>query len=82
MTRRLRPMPIYEYECPGCGLRFDRRVTMHAPEPACPTCGAADVRRLISVFAATGTATEAPRTAIGGPPAGGCCGGACACGAR
>ncbi|HEY8018526.1 MAG TPA: zinc ribbon domain-containing protein [Actinomycetota bacterium] len=73
-------MPIHEYECPGCGSRFDRRVAMHGPDPACPSCGEAKVRRLISVFAATGGAARPTRPAASGPAGGGCCGGSCACG--
>jgi putative FmdB family regulatory protein len=74
-------MPIYEYECPDCGSRFDRRAAMHTPDPACASCGAAKVRRLISVFASTGGAASSPGPEPGSAP-GGCCGGSCACGAR
>lgn len=75
-------MPIYEYECPDCGSRFDRRAAMQDPYPACPSCGAAKVRRLISSFAATGGGSASSAPAAGAPSGGGCCGGACACGAR
>lgn len=46
-------MPIYEYECPGCGHRFESLQGMSEPSPACPHCGAG-VRRLISAPAVQG----------------------------
>jgi putative FmdB family regulatory protein len=40
-------MPLYEYACPGCGLRFERLERVSAPAPCpCPTCGAAAPRLL------------------------------------
>ncbi|MEO8477087.1 MAG: zinc ribbon domain-containing protein [Actinomycetota bacterium] len=72
-------MPIYEYECLGCGSRFDRRIAMRDPDPACASCGATRVRRLISMFAASaGVVRDAQPAAM--PAGGGCCGGACGCG--
>ena len=33
-------MPLYEYACPGCGLRFERLERVSEPSPrACPSCG-------------------------------------------
>jgi putative FmdB family regulatory protein len=41
-------MPTYEYECEGCGRRFERRQSIaEAPLHACPDCGG-PVRRLLS----------------------------------
>ncbi|HLB12375.1 MAG TPA: FmdB family zinc ribbon protein [Dehalococcoidia bacterium] len=40
-------MPIYEYECGGCGSRFERRQDFwDEPVRACPQCEG-KVRRLI-----------------------------------
>lgn len=40
-------MPIYEYECPSCHNRFDKRQSFNDPAEAdCPSCGAAAKRRL------------------------------------
>lgn len=40
-------MPIYEYECDGCGCRFERRQSISdEPVRTCPECEGA-VRRLI-----------------------------------
>jgi putative FmdB family regulatory protein len=72
-------MPLYEYRCPDCNARFEK-LTRHevADSVACPECGGARSRRLISVFASF------PSSAAGGDPmptSGGCgCGGSCSCG--
>lgn len=40
-------MPLYEYECESCGVRFERRQHMEdEPVKTCPEC-AGDVHRLI-----------------------------------
>ncbi len=41
-------MPIYEYECEGCGACFEELVGSSTGSPACPTCGSMRTRRLIS----------------------------------
>ncbi|KRE88708.1 transcriptional regulator [Frateuria sp. Soil773] len=42
-------MPIYEFECSGCGHRFDRLQKLSDPDPsACPSCAAASVQRRLS----------------------------------
>ena len=39
-------MPIYEFECNSCGVRFDRLQRLSDPDPeVCPDCGAAHVKR-------------------------------------
>ena len=71
-------MPIYEYVCMQCESHFEELVR-NGEEPPCPDCGASNVRRQLSVFAAVG-ASEQPtfRGPTGG--GGGCCGGSCGCG--
>ena len=39
-------MPAYDYECTVCGHHFEARHGFNDPAPACPTCGKA-VQRLI-----------------------------------
>ena len=40
-------MPLYEYRCQTCGVRFERRQHMNdEPVKVCPECGG-EVRRLI-----------------------------------
>ncbi len=41
-------MPIYEYQCEDCGVRFERLQSMSAPSTGvCPECGG-KVHRVIS----------------------------------
>lgn len=42
------PMPIYEFECAGCGGRFEELVAAGATGVACPECGSERTRRLLS----------------------------------
>ena len=46
-------MPIYEYECPKCGEKFEFRRSMAESdcEVRCPKCDAVKPRRVFSVFA-------------------------------
>jgi putative FmdB family regulatory protein len=46
-------MPIYEFECEKCGVRFEELVAAGAGA-ACPSCGAERVRRLLSGVAPPG----------------------------
>ena len=76
-------MPMYEYFCPDCNVRFEKLIRHATPENAeggiaCPTCAQTETRRVLSVFAAvTSSGSSAPMD-------GGCCGGSgegyCACG--
>jgi putative FmdB family regulatory protein len=53
-------MPIYEYRCRACDERFEELVRSSGPAVACPSCGTADVERLLSVFAGVGGSSAAP----------------------
>ena len=57
-----RVMPMYEYECRGCGRRFEF-LTREGRTPECPSCHGADLQKLLSTFAAhaggAGSATKA-----------------------
>jgi putative FmdB family regulatory protein len=77
-------VPLYEYECKGCEGRFEvlvRTATSDA-RPACPDCGATEVRKLLSVVARTARSTAPTAVSDTARPSfgGGCCGGACGCG--
>lgn len=50
-------MPIYEYECRGCGQRFEQLI-MHASTPECPSCHGRDLERLVSLFGVDSAATR------------------------
>ena len=42
-------MPIYEYYCPRCRVRFSHLAKRYdEPAPPCPRCGSREVQRLIS----------------------------------
>ncbi len=43
-------MPIYEFCCTSCDTAFEELVR-NGVKPTCPTCGSADVCRLLSTFA-------------------------------
>ncbi|HYY54439.1 MAG TPA: zinc ribbon domain-containing protein [Candidatus Dormibacteraeota bacterium] len=47
-------MPIYEYRCPRCGTRFEKLLAMNADRPSCPSCGARDPERRVSLIASFG----------------------------
>ncbi len=41
-------MPLYEFQCPKCGHRFERIQKFSDPDPKkCPECGAGKVERLL-----------------------------------
>jgi putative FmdB family regulatory protein len=40
-------MPVYDYRCEVCEHPFETRHGFNDPPPACPTCGASTVKRLI-----------------------------------
>jgi putative FmdB family regulatory protein len=48
------PMPIYEFECDGCGRRFEELVHSGATGLACPACGSTRTRRLLSTVSPPG----------------------------
>jgi putative FmdB family regulatory protein len=73
-------MATYEFRCRACGATFEERRPMaDADAPATCPSGHVDTTRLLSVFAATGSATPGASPAPMGGGAG-CCGGACGCG--
>lgn len=72
-------MPRYEYRCLTCDATFEQRRAMAEADDAvtCPA-GHADTRRLLSVFASTGSAAPSASSAPAAAPMRGC-GGGCAC---
>ena len=40
-------MPIYDYECAGCGVVFEVILEIGESHPTCPTCGGRECRKLI-----------------------------------
>lgn len=41
-------MPIYEYYCARCHVRYNSLQKIDAPAPACPRCGNVEVKKLVS----------------------------------
>lgn len=54
-------MPIFEFHCNTCGRKFSALVGVvaSAPPPACPRCGGADLKKLVSRFARVRSEDEA-----------------------
>jgi putative FmdB family regulatory protein len=52
-------MPLFEYECRGCGRQFEY-LTRGGESPACPSCQGADLQKLLSVFAVSSSAGSDP----------------------
>lgn len=66
-------MPLYEYVCRSCEHFFDRLVPVAGADAVpCPSCGATEVRRLISVIAGVSGAAEAPAPVCGQGACGNC----------
>ena len=53
------PMPIYDYRCRDCDERFEELARNPDVAVACPSCGAAEAERLLSVFAGVGGSSRA-----------------------
>src|SRR2546422_11407634 len=52
ITSHNRRVPIYEYRCEECGKRSSALLPrFSSPDPLCPHCGKAGLRRLVSTFA-------------------------------
>jgi len=49
-------MPIFEFRCNNCEKEFESLVFSSGKDPViCPSCGSSDTRKLLSVFACSGT---------------------------
>lgn len=71
-------MPSYDLHCESCDHAFEvfRQGFLRDEDRACPECGAAGAKQLL-----TGFVTARPqRVATGGGGGGGCGGGGCGCG--
>ena len=53
-------MALYEYDCPGCGRLFEKRVPMaEADHTTCPHCGNTHPKRRLSRINIKGQAQSA-----------------------
>ena len=78
-------MPVYEYLCRNCETKFEELIREGESLLAhCPSCGAEEANRLLSLFAAAGNNGSGKHAAApadfsaGGGHACGC--GTCSCG--
>ena len=73
-------MPIYEYFCPDCAVKFEELRAIKAADgvATCPQCAGEHAARVLSLFfaASGGPKTAAQPVSMGGA----CCGGGCGCG--
>ena len=63
-------MPIFEYQCPDCGTKFEKIVGSGTATVACKNCGSPHVEKLLSVFAVSGAARPIAPSEAG--PCGAC----------
>jgi len=68
-------MPLFEYECRGCGQQFEAFVTA-ARAPVCPSCDGEDLQKRLSSPGMVGTGSRPETEAFSGCRAQG---GQCAC---
>ena len=52
-------MPIFEYECLECEQQFEHLERAGSPQAACPSCGAEQVQRLVSLCAVSSESSRA-----------------------
>jgi putative FmdB family regulatory protein len=50
-------MPIFEYHCGACDSQFELLIRGSAV-PACPSCGATSLERIVSLFAVSSDGTS------------------------
>jgi len=52
-------MPIFEYECSGCGHQFEFLVLPTSAKPSCPKCKGKKLQQMISLFSPSSDSTKA-----------------------
>ncbi len=65
-------MPLFEYRCNACGIRFEF-LTRDGQVPVCPSCDGRDLEKQLSVFAVGGYG-HAKDATFGAPGPCGTCG--------
>jgi len=73
-------MPIYEYVCDDCGVRYERIVMNQKQAITCPKCASAKHTIQLSVFAAPSNGSKASATGTSAASGGcGCTPRTCGC---
>ena len=68
-------MPIFEYQCARCGMRFERFVPNRNAKVACVNCQSESLEKQFSTFTAAKDSLARP---VSGPACASCCpSGAC-----
>lgn len=60
-------MPLFEYECRGCGRRFETLVTGNR-QPECPGCHGRELQKLVSVFGVGSSTSHVGRATVAAGP--------------
>jgi len=48
-------MPVFEYSCTQCGLRFEKILKKDTSQPMdCPSCSSKEVKKELSAFSSPG----------------------------
>lgn len=68
-------MPLYEYKCKECGVKFEELVTSKT-QVKCPDCGSSDVGKVLSSFGFKSNGGSS--ASYSGGSCSGCSGGSCA----
>ncbi|MBL8157183.1 MAG: zinc ribbon domain-containing protein [Anaerolineae bacterium] len=65
-------MPLFEYDCPGCGRPFEKlvRSASQADAVLCPACGNPHVKRKLSTFAVKGSSAGSRAAPVAVSPGG------------
>ena len=72
-------MPLYEYDCPGCGQLFEKHVPMaEANDTTCPHCGNSHPKRRLPRVNIKGKA-QSDNAHFDDSSSSCGCGGSCAC---
>lgn len=64
-------MPIYEFKCTKCKIKFEE-IVRGKEKIKCPKCGCSSVNKLFSSFSSFSKDSGGKYTATGGSPCGSC----------
>ncbi|MEJ2154839.1 MAG: zinc ribbon domain-containing protein [Desulfobacteraceae bacterium] len=70
-------MPIFEYQCEGCGCQFEKLV-FGSETPNCPDCNSSKVCKLMSTCGFVSKGAGGQTTGTSSSSCGGCTAGSCA----